>query len=187
MRTEVGYAGGRSASPTYHALGGHAEATRVVFDPAVLSLDELLAQFWAAHDPTDPGSARSQYRAALFLSGEHQRAVAEASAAAVAATLRQPLLTPIELVSFHPAEAYHQKWYLRRERPLFEAVVAGYPDEATALASTAATRANAYVAGNGDPAQLARDLPMLGLPPAAADQLAALHRQRHRRHVIGCR
>ena len=54
--TRVGYTGGRTDHPTYRQVcgkrTGHAEAVEVTFDPAVVSYDELLERFWAAHDPT---------------------------------------------------------------------------------------------------------------------------------------
>ena len=58
--TEVGYANGKTANPTYeqvkHENTGHAETVRVVYDPAVISLEELLEQFYKAIDPTSVSS-----------------------------------------------------------------------------------------------------------------------------------
>src|SRR5512141_2397128 len=54
--TAVGYAGGITPNPTYEevcsGLTGHAEVVRVVFDPAQVSIEELLRAFWESHDPT---------------------------------------------------------------------------------------------------------------------------------------
>ena len=54
--TRVGYTGGHTDHPTYRQVcgkrTGHAEALEVTFDPAVVSYEELLERFWAAHDPT---------------------------------------------------------------------------------------------------------------------------------------
>ena len=56
MSTAVGYANGSTPDPTYEAVcsgaTGHAEVVRIAFDPEVVSFDELLAVFWAKHNPT---------------------------------------------------------------------------------------------------------------------------------------
>ncbi len=85
--TSVGYAGGHTPNPTYRevctGMTGHAEVTRVVYDPAVVSLDELLGHFWEQHDPTTPmrqgNDMGTQYRSAIYYADDAQRAVAEAS------------------------------------------------------------------------------------------------------------
>ncbi len=85
--TSVGYAGGHTPNPTYREVcsgrTGHAEVTRVVFDPDVTSLEELLKHFWEQHDPTTPNrqgnDVGTQYRSAIYHHDDAQRAVAEAS------------------------------------------------------------------------------------------------------------
>jgi peptide-methionine (S)-S-oxide reductase len=85
--TSVGYAGGHTPNPTYPEVcsgrTGHAEVTRVVFDPAVTSLEELLKHFWEQHDPTTPNrqgnDVGTQYRSAIYVHDDAQREVAEAS------------------------------------------------------------------------------------------------------------
>ena len=79
--TAVGYAGGFSPNPTYEEVcsgrTGHTEAVLVVYDPAVVSLDELLKVFWEVHDPTQGmrqgNDVGSQYRSAVYLTDESQR------------------------------------------------------------------------------------------------------------------
>lgn len=85
--TAVGYAGGITPNPTYSELctgmTGHNEVVRVVFDPAVISYEQLLSLFWESHDPTQgmqQGPDRgTQYRSGIYTYGEIQSAQAEAS------------------------------------------------------------------------------------------------------------
>ncbi|MFL5306971.1 MAG: bifunctional methionine sulfoxide reductase B/A protein [Polyangia bacterium] len=122
IETQVGYTGGKTAHPTYEDVHtgatGHAEAIRVVFDPAKLSYDDLLEKwFFRMHDPTTPnrqGNDRgSQYRSAIFVTSPEQRKVAEQAKARAQASGRwkSPIVTEIvEAGAFTPAEDYHQKY-----------------------------------------------------------------------------
>lgn len=82
--TAVGYAGGYTANPTYQdictGLTGHAEVVLVVFDPANVTYDELLALFWESHNPTQGmrqgNDVGTQYRSVLFTFHEQQHALA---------------------------------------------------------------------------------------------------------------
>ncbi len=93
--TSVGYSGGYTPNPTYRevctGMTGHAEVVRVVFDPATLSLEDVLAPFWEQHDPTTPmrqgNDVGTQYRSAIYVTDDEQRAVAEASRARYQARL----------------------------------------------------------------------------------------------------
>jgi peptide methionine sulfoxide reductase msrA/msrB len=125
LETEAGYTGGWLANPRYHdthdSASGHAESVRVVFDPRRLSFDELLDRwFFRMHDPTTPnrqGNDRgTQYRSAIFVADERQRAAAEAVKARVQASGRWkgPIVTTIEPAGpWYPAEPEHQD-YLER-------------------------------------------------------------------------
>jgi peptide-methionine (S)-S-oxide reductase len=121
--TAVGYAGGFTPNPTYEEVcsgrTGHAEVVLVVFDPAVVSYDQLLNAFWEAHDPTQGmrqgNDVGSQYRSAIYLTDEGQRAAAEASRDRYAAALEQAnygeITTEITpLGHFWYAEPYHQQY-----------------------------------------------------------------------------
>jgi peptide methionine sulfoxide reductase msrA/msrB len=125
LETEVGYTGGWLANPryddTHDSASGHAEAVRVVFDPARLSYEELLERwFFRMHDPTTPdrqGNDRgTQYRSAIFYADERQRAAAEAVKARVQASGRWKgtIVTTLEPAgAWYRAEPEHQD-YLER-------------------------------------------------------------------------
>ena len=120
--TEVGYAGGTTANPTYEQVSsgrtGHAESVRVVFDPTKLSYADLLEKwFFRMHDPTTPnrqGNDRgTQYRSAIFYTSPEQKKVAEEVIARVNASgkWKQPIVTEIVAAGpFTRAEGYHQDY-----------------------------------------------------------------------------
>ena len=121
--TAVGYQGGFTPNPTYTEVctgrTGHAEAVRVVFDPASVSYEQLLRVFWEAHDPTQGmrqgNDVGTQYRSVIFTRSDAQRRAAEASRDAYQARLTQAGFGPIttEIVDapeFYFAEDYHQQY-----------------------------------------------------------------------------
>jgi peptide methionine sulfoxide reductase msrA/msrB len=122
LETEVGYAGGTTANPTYEQVKrgntGHAEAIKVVFDPTKLSFADLLEQsFFRMHDPTTAdrqgNDVGSQYRSAIFYSSEAQRQTAEEIKARVdkSGKWRKPVVTQIAPAGpFTSAEDYHQDY-----------------------------------------------------------------------------
>jgi peptide-methionine (S)-S-oxide reductase len=87
ITTAVGYAGGFTPNPTYDEVcsgrTGHTEATLVVFDPTVTSLEAMLKLFWENHDPTlgmrQGNDVGTQYRSAIYTDGDEQQAAAEDS------------------------------------------------------------------------------------------------------------
>jgi peptide-methionine (S)-S-oxide reductase len=122
VSTTSGYTGGTVADPSYEQVSGgstgHAEAIKVVFDPAKVSYAQLLDVFWHNIDPfaidqqfCDHGD---QYRSAIFTSGPEQMRLAEESKSALETSGRfsQPIVTQIIAAStFYPAETYHQNYY----------------------------------------------------------------------------
>jgi len=121
--TAVGYAGGFTPNPTYEEVctgkTGHAEAVRVVFDPAKVSYAQLLKVFWESHDPTQGmgqgNDIGTQYRSVIFYRNEAQRAAAEQSKADFQKKLHERHFGDIttEIVpagEFYFAEDYHQQY-----------------------------------------------------------------------------
>ncbi|KQM64489.1 methionine sulfoxide reductase A [Sphingomonas sp. Leaf17] len=120
----AGYAGGTAQTATYDAVStertGHAEAIRIVYDPAQVSYATLLRVYFSvAHDPTQVNGQRPDngpsYRSAIFAQGPEQKAVAARYIAQLGATraFGKPIATKIEQATFYPAEAYHQNFYDR--------------------------------------------------------------------------
>lgn len=119
--TEVGYAGGDTENPTYETVKtgttGHAEAVRISFDAAQTSFESLLELFFRLHDPTtlnrQGNDLGTQYRSAIFVSDEEERAIAEKVIAREnqSGRWKRPVVTKIEnLKRFYPAESYHQDY-----------------------------------------------------------------------------
>jgi peptide-methionine (S)-S-oxide reductase len=117
----AGYAGGTRETANYEAVSsertGHAEAIRIVFDPAVVSYGQLLqVYFTVAHDPTQveaqyPDEGHS-YRSAIFPQNPQQRQAAAAYVAALGRShaFARPVATRLESGNFYPAEEYHQQF-----------------------------------------------------------------------------
>ncbi len=110
----MGYTGGTQPDPTYERLGDHTESLQIDYDPARTSYEALLRAFWKDADPTERPYSR-QYMAAIFYADESQKRLAFATARQALAGRNGSLLLPIlPLATFYRAEAYHQKYYLRR-------------------------------------------------------------------------
>jgi peptide-methionine (S)-S-oxide reductase len=117
---ESGYIGGTVSAPSYEQVcsgrTGHAEAIKVVFDPAVISYGELLDIFLHTHDPTtlnrQGADVGTQYRSALFPHSDAQHAEAVAAIARNQADWDDPIVTTIEPEgAWWRAEDYHQRYY----------------------------------------------------------------------------
>jgi len=119
---ESGYMGGRVENPTYKQVctgtTDHAEVVRVSFDPSQLSYRELLAVFFATHDPTtlnrQGNDVGTQYRSVIFYHSEEQRREAEQAIAELTAAreFSAPIVTAVEpAATFFVAEDYHQNYF----------------------------------------------------------------------------
>jgi len=141
VSTSAGYEGGFTSNPTYEEVcsgrTGHAEAVRVVFDPARISYAELLAIFWESHDPTQGlrqgNDVGSQYRSAIFYTSAEQEIAVRDSLGAYQKRLTEAgygeITTEVAPASeFYFAEDYHQQYLADTKNPY------GYcPDHGTGV------------------------------------------------------
>jgi peptide-methionine (S)-S-oxide reductase len=179
IRTRVGYSGGTQNNPTYHKLGDHTETLQVDYDPAKLSYAQLLEIFWQEHDPTSR-SWSAQYKAAVFFHGDEQKRMAIETRDRVAARLAKPIRTEIIPFSrFYPAEAYHQKYYLRGNQRLLKELQRYYPQEVDLMNSTAAARVNGYLGSSGSTETLEAEIDRYGLSEEGRGELLRLARVKH--------
>jgi peptide-methionine (S)-S-oxide reductase len=119
-----GYTGGSARTATYPitstGLTGHAESVRVVFDPSLVSLDQLLDVFFSvAHDPTERNrqgpDVGPQYRSAVWTASDAQGREVRAyiDALGKSGTFSRPIVTEIgPLEDFYLAETYHQDYLI---------------------------------------------------------------------------
>jgi peptide-methionine (S)-S-oxide reductase len=118
---ESGYSGGTVENPSYKEVctgtTGHAEVAKIIFDPSVISYDELLEVFWTTHDPTtlnrQGADVGTQYRSVIFYLNDKQKESAEKSKKEIAPQIwDDPVVTEINpLTNFYKAEDYHQNYY----------------------------------------------------------------------------
>jgi len=133
---ESGYSGGHVPNPGYRAVctgtTGHAEAVQVVFDPGVISYEDVLRVFFATHDPTtlnrQGNDVGTQYRSAIFYHSPEQKTAAEKVMAEIGAAgiWGRPIVTEIvPFDKFYVAEDYHQEYFANNPyQPYCMAIVA---------------------------------------------------------------
>lgn len=125
IRATAGYIGGKTDKPTYKEVcsdgTGHAEAVEVVFDPSVITYEQLIDLFWRMHDPTTVDrqgpDIGSQYRSAIFYFSETQKKAAEKSKAELDGlkVFRNKSVTQIVPAGkFYKAEEYHQDYFKKQ-------------------------------------------------------------------------
>ncbi len=126
--TSVGYAGGVTPNPSYEEVcsgrTGHTEAVRVVYDPAVVGYDELVATFYEVHDPTQGmrqgNDVGTQYRSAIYVQDEAQERVAREVTERYQAELTKrgfdaitTEVRPASETPYYYAEDHHQQYLLK--------------------------------------------------------------------------
>lgn len=121
---ESGYCNGHVQRPSYEQVctgqTGHAEVVKLVFDPAQISLRDILEIFFVIHDPTTLNAQGhdhgTQYRSGIYFASPDQQQVAQAVIAELQASgvYRRPIVTEVLPVrNYWPAEAYHQDYFAR--------------------------------------------------------------------------
>lgn len=118
LDTTAGFMGGKEKDPTYNEVGsgdtGHTEVVQVVYNPNVITYDELLEVFWGLHDPIE--EKKEQYRSTIFYYTEDQRSEAVQSKIARAKKIDEDLVTNIvPAMTFYPASKKHQD-YLEKKK-----------------------------------------------------------------------
>lgn len=121
--TAVGYAGGYTPNPTYEevcsGMTGHAEVVKVVYDPTVITLADILRCFWESHDPTQGmrqgNDQGTQYRSAVYVNNDEDLQTVQRSLNDYQLKLNVAGFTDITTeikqgVSFYYAESYHQQY-----------------------------------------------------------------------------
>lgn len=120
LDTEVGYAGGTNANPTYENHPGHAEAVQITYDADQTDLKHLLDFFFQIHDPTtmnrQGNDIGTSYRSTIFYADEEEKRLAQEMIDIVNTSGRwkSPVVTTLEpLTAFTPAEDYHQDYLIK--------------------------------------------------------------------------
>lgn len=122
MKVTSGYTGGLHANPSYEQVctgtTGHAEACNIIFDPSVISYDELLEAFFLSHDPTQlnhqGNDVGTQYRSAIFYHSDSQKQKAKyyISKLQEQKIYSSRIVTEVQpFTIFYNAETYHQEYY----------------------------------------------------------------------------
>ena len=127
-----GYAGGTVVNPTYEQVcggkTGHAEVTKIEFDPSLISYRDLLKVFFYIHDPTTLNRQGSdigpQYRSIILYSDDEQKREAES----IIEELKkegQNIVTELKpTADFYPAEEYHRNFYLNNpDKPYCQLII----------------------------------------------------------------
>ena len=122
LSVDSGYTGGHTKNPKYKEVcsgnTGHNEVAKEVFDPAIISLEQLLQVFWATHDPTTLNrqgyDVGTQYRSGIYYANDSQKAIATKSKSEMAPQIwEDPIVTEIEpFGDFYEAEDYHKDYYV---------------------------------------------------------------------------
>jgi len=110
--TQVGYTGGEVENPTYQQVcqktTGHAEAIEILFDPKLVTYEQLLEIFWSTHNPAHKNA--SQYRSAIFTNSPEQAEMANRQKEAMIQAGKKIATEIVPAGPFYRAEEYHQRY-----------------------------------------------------------------------------
>ena len=119
IKTEVGYAGGKSSKTSYTEVcggnTGHAEVVKLIFDEKIISYEKILDLFFKMHDPTQVDmqypDIGTQYRSEIFYEGDDQKKIAEEKKREFNLIYKGKIATNIsKLKNYCKAEEFHQKY-----------------------------------------------------------------------------
>jgi peptide-methionine (S)-S-oxide reductase len=133
---ESGYSNGQVMHPSYEQVctgrTGHAEVVKIAFDPAQISLREILEIFFVVHDPTtlnrQGNDVGTQYRSGIYYTNDAQKKVADdvIREFTESKTYRSPIVTEVKpLDNYSSAEAYHQDYFLNNPNQGYCSFVVG--------------------------------------------------------------
>ena len=136
LDVESGYCNGQVINPSYEQVctgrTGHAEVVKLAFDPAQISLHEILEIFFVVHDPTtlnrQGNDVGTQYRSGIYYLEDEQKKVAEQVIREIgeSKTYRDKVVTEVEpLANYSAAEAYHQDYFKNNPNQGYCAFVVG--------------------------------------------------------------
>jgi peptide methionine sulfoxide reductase msrA/msrB len=119
ISTTVGYTGGSVENPSYKevstGLTGHAEAIKIIYDPAKTSYENMVKLFYETHDPSQKDrqgpDIGNQYRSGIFYVDDKQKAIAEKLTAQLKGKGYEVVTEITKAAPFYPAENYHQGYY----------------------------------------------------------------------------
>ena len=133
---ESGYSNGHLEHPTYEQVcsgsTGHNEVVKLTWDPAQISLRQILEIFFVVHDPTQlnrqGADVGAQYRSGIYFTTPEQKRVADEMVAQLNRDLvfGQPVVTEVlPLANYWPAEEYHQDFFEKNPHQGYCVAVAG--------------------------------------------------------------
>jgi len=162
LRTRVGYSAGSKPNPIYKDLGDHVEVITIDFDPTIISYYDLLQLFWNNHEYGLTTRVKRQYASIIQYHDEEQKEIAERSLAEeIINRPNETIITSVAAAAaFHPAEDYHQKYYLQSHKDLAQTIDL---DAKLLFTSHVASRLNGYLVGVGGVQQFLDEADALGL------------------------
>lgn len=134
-KIDSGYSGGSIINPTYGQVStgqtGHAEVVQLLYDPTIISYNEILKIFFTTHDPTtlnrQGADQGTQYRSVIFYHNEEQKKIAEQIIKELNTEefFDSPIVTKVEPFEvFYPAEDYHKNYFQKHpEQPYCQIVI----------------------------------------------------------------
>ena len=111
-----GYSGGRETNPTYQSIGSHAETVKVIYDPEVISFEQLVKAYYGSQDPTTIGQNPDfgvHYRSILYYQNDEEKKLLENHKANInkSGQYSKPVITEIiQFDKFWEAEEIHQNY-----------------------------------------------------------------------------